>query len=116
VSATESRLLIQYWERRAFVLTLDTGLVTVDGIAIAGEHIGIHIGVTHWVDVTHIPTGRKLAAFQTLGAAMELAHRIVYLRDWSSATLQLSSEEVKRITDLIVAVKATEHMPHRVLL
>jgi hypothetical protein len=115
--------MTQQWTRMAYNIAMDSlttlgngdasGWVRVDGIVLNDNHeLGLHIGVTHQVDVTHVPSGKRIGSFDTLGAAMEFAHRIVYLRDWS--TDAVTPDEGKAITDIYTTLTASAVRPTRV--
>jgi hypothetical protein len=107
---------VQYWHRQVYRIVIEDDVgskaVQVDGIVMADTpDIGLHMGSTHYVDVTHIPTGRRIGSFATLGAGMEFVHRIAYLRDWGKRDLVITEEEAKHIRELWAAVSATEQKP-----
>jgi hypothetical protein len=112
------------WTRMTYRIAMDhlaqlsngpeySGLVEVDGIVHNDEHeIGLHIGTTNQVDVTHLPTGKRIGGFDTLGAAMEFVHRVAYLRDWKHGNL--TTAEHTAITQVHATIAATAHRPRRV--
>jgi hypothetical protein len=90
------------------------GLVVVDGIVAA--ELGLHIGVTYQVDVTHVPSGKRIGGFDTLGAALEFVERVAYIRDWSTVPLTVTQEEEKAVWDAYKAVLTTMERPRRIAL
>jgi hypothetical protein len=117
-------LMTQQWTRKAYTIVMDhlatlnnggesSGQVQVDGIVLNENHeLGLHIGITHQVDVTHIPSGKRIGGFDTLGAAMEFAHRIAYLRNWSNA--DITEDESKAIRATYATLTASAVRPTRV--
>lgn len=114
--------MTQQWTRRKFNIAMDhlttlgngevSGLVEVDGIVLNDNHeLGLHVGLTHMVDVTHLPSGKRIGGFDTLGAAMEFAHRIAYLRDWKDG--DVTEPEAKAITDIYTTIAASATRPRR---
>lgn len=67
------------WTRQSFLILTrlhrDQSLahVSVDGM-VRGM-VGIHVRETSAIDVTHLPTGRRIATFTNLGACFEFASR-----------------------------------------
>jgi hypothetical protein len=125
--ATTNRLgdlMTQQWMRMAYEINMvhlttlsgngeTSGKVRVDGIVLnENRELGLHIGLTQQVDVTHIPSGKRIGGFDTLGAAMEFAHRIAYLRDWKDD--QITEPETKAISDLHATLTASAVRPTRV--
>jgi hypothetical protein len=114
----------QQWTRKTYLIIMgemltlgnqrpQDGWVQVDGIVLSDSpELGLHVGVTQQIDVTHIPTGKRIGGFDTLGAAMEFAHRVAYLRDWS--TDAVTPEECTAITNLHTTLAATAVRPRRV--
>jgi hypothetical protein len=109
--------LVTQWRRAPFVIAMKNGImVKVDGMILGDGHIGVHIGVTHFVDVTHILSGLQLARFKTLGAAVEYAERIGHFRDWTLMPVAFSPEETTALIYLRDALIMSEHLPYRVTL
>lgn len=108
--------LVHQWRRARFDIMMadPVGRVRVDGVVLDElPDLGMHIGVTHFVDVTHVPSGLRIAGFSTLGGAMEFVHRIAYLRAWHEETFILSPEEAKSIQDTAELLFASEILPFR---
>jgi hypothetical protein len=75
------------WKRAKFRIRLTNpeGWAEVDGVTSAAcPHLGLHLSQSGLgvIDVTHIPTGRRIADFRTLGAAMEYVTEIIPLATW----------------------------------
>jgi hypothetical protein len=105
------------WRRSPYVIAMNDGqMAKVDGMVLGDGQIGIHVGVTHFVDVTHTVSGFKLAGFQTLGAAVEYAERIAHFRDWMIMPVVLTPEEKAALMALRDTIALTEHFPHKVVL
>jgi hypothetical protein len=112
--------LAQHWQRQAFAIAMDHDdadvppTVLVDGIVMSDQpDLGLHVGVTHFIDVTHIPTGKRIGGFVTLGGAMEFTHRIAYLRDWHHKDTPLTAAELTAIELIKANVLASEHRPRK---
>lgn len=101
------------WERSQFLIVMEGGsYVRVDGMVLSGTpHLGVHIGTTHYVDVTHIPSGRCVARLLTLGAAIEYVHRVAPLRDWHGPTVELTPEIEQLLRDTLAYIRTTETPP-----
>lgn len=106
------------WRRCAF--RLDMGKdhpAEVDGIVLDTPTvtpcpvIGIHFGTTHSVDVTHVPSGLRIAGFTSLGAAMEFAVRVAYLVDWTVAEPMISDGAATAIENVRRILEATSFRP-----
>jgi hypothetical protein len=85
------------WNRRTFRIHSANArdgaleLVPVDGIVLGkAPWFGIHIRGHEHADVTHVPTGRRIASFSTLGAALEYAETIVPWTNWRSENVEIS--------------------------
>lgn len=95
--------LVQAWERQTYSLALSDGpeaRVSVDGIAMKEvPWIGLHVGSTASIDVTHIPSGKRIGGFASLGSALEFAARIAYLLDWRVIAPDLSAPSVCAIEE-----------------
>jgi hypothetical protein len=76
-----------------------------------GSGLGIHTGVSHEVDVTHLATGRRVAGFPSLGAALAFVDKIVYFVDWSRTPFELSPAETLAIRDCISYILSTDTRP-----
>lgn len=92
------------------------GYAKVQGIALGS--LGLHIGLTHWVDVTHLLSGRKLAGFRTLGGAASFVEELYYSLIFTTEAFQkvepqLSITEAGRIRDLIAKHRELEELPQR---
>lgn len=70
---------------------------------------GLHVGITHFVDVTHLGTGLKLGAFRSLGAAMEFVEQIKPLHNWPALLAnEIPYPLVVEITKLVADLRASE--------
>lgn len=97
-------------QRATFEVALDTGRTAqVDGL-ILGD-LGIHIGLTHFADVTHLPTGRRVSGFRTLGGALEFAQRVQCMVAWGRTPFELSPAEHVAITEVARYIFSTEANP-----
>lgn len=106
-------LMVQSWKRHSFAIAMEDGKVRVDGITIGErQEIGLHFGVTAKIDATHIPSGKKIGSFDTLGAAVEFAHRVVNLRDWAND--RITGAEYSAILEVYTTVRNTERRPEAV--
>jgi hypothetical protein len=77
-------VVVHAWQRRQFEIAVDNphGRVSVDGICLASVPIGLHFRDMYGIDVTHLPSGKRLGKLTSLGAAMEFVHRVAFLCDW----------------------------------
>lgn len=111
--------MVQSWKRTMFQITMDFpdgshGKVEVDGITMSEQpDIGLHVGQTHFIDATHIPTGKRIGQFQTLGAAVEFVHRIAHILPWSDPAHEFTAPEIAAITNTYLTTRASEQRPRR---
>lgn len=106
------------WTAHKFrVLMADPeGFAKVYGLALGS--LALHIGLTHWVDVSHLPSGRKLATFRTLGGAVAFVEDCHYKLPWSVETWQLAEPQLSlsqaaQVRDLIAKHRESEELPTR---
>jgi hypothetical protein len=115
-----SRELVHEWRRGSYrIRKSDRDLMPaeVDGIVLQADGeicLGMHVGMTHDVDVTHIPSGKRVGHFRTLGAAMEFVHRIAYLTDWTLPDPVLKDHTIVAITEIHRTLLLSERTPHDV--
>lgn len=115
-----TRELVHEWRRATYkIRKSDRDLMPaeVDGIVLNADGetcLGIHVGVTHTVDVTHLPSGKRVGHFYTLGAAMEFVHRIAYLTDWTFDDPVLKDHTVIAIGEIHRTLLLSERRPHDV--
>jgi hypothetical protein len=86
----------------------------VDGIQIVGGHIGIHLRSPDWMDVTHIPSGRRLSYFKSVGAALSFAEQVHTMHDWSSPLIDVPDELVQKILGMARMLSDTAYLPRTV--
>jgi hypothetical protein len=109
--------LVKAWVRRPYQIKMHdpSGVIEVDGIVCAdAPSLGVHLGISHDVDVTHIPTGARIAHFETLGGALEFVARIASLRDWATLRGELPEAEVKAVREVLAYVASIERRPRRI--
>jgi hypothetical protein len=90
------------------------GVVQVDGL-VFGTAIGVHIGVTHHVDVTHLSSGLRIASFDTLGAAVEFAVRALHIVEWGKQPFCITSVEQAAIEEIRQYAVTSAVRPRHVL-
>jgi hypothetical protein len=79
----------------------------VDGIRLHDVPIGIHASDRCALDVTHIPSGKRIAAFTSLGVAMEFVERVAYLTNlWHEEHPQIDAEVQDVVTRIAAEVIA----------
>ncbi len=106
-----------HWTRTHYKLTMvrPSGRVKVDGITLkACPFLGLHLGQTGLIDVTHLPSGRRIADFRTLGAAMEYVTKIAPLTDWSTEIPDITPEVEKTLLGYAFEMYKTETRPQNV--
>lgn len=106
------------WSPRNYrVLMADPeGYAKVCGIALGD--LACHIGLTHFVDVTHLATGRKLASMRTLGGAVAFVEDLYYNCPWATdkfaeAEPRLTLAQAGVVRDLIAKHREAEQLPTR---
>lgn len=105
------------WMARRFRIALEKGWCEVDGMCWNPHNLGIHIWSNNSVavDVTHIPTGKRLASFASLGAAMNFVESIDDLFDWNQPTLANLPPDMERLVRGSARVHQEESFPPRPL-
>lgn len=87
------------WTRARFEIRMQEpdSWVEVDGMRWNPHNLGVHVWTTGAADVTHIPSGKRLGSFSSLGAAMDFAQVIDDLYDWNLSTLKDLPADVERL-------------------
>lgn len=107
------------WSRLEYLITMNepSGCARVDGICFNGtSSLGLHTDHNGRVVVTHIPSGKQLCAFRTLGAATEFVERIYPLTDWTDVAPVLEESTRIEILKLGHDLFVKEKLPARVAL
>jgi hypothetical protein len=100
-------LFVIAWTRRTFRITLSTSAsMEVDGIIANGAPLGIHIR-DRYIDITHLPSGQRIASVTSLGAAMGIVYGIAPLTDWTQEAPVITKE----IADTIAILTGTAFVP-----
>lgn len=99
---------VRAWQRKSFEIVLDDYRgqvlrVGVDGIVMGGVPLGLHFRDLYGIDVTHIPSGKRLAKLPTLGGAMDFVHQVAALCDWDALEPDIPAETVTAILNHITA-------------
>lgn len=127
----------EHWRRATFRVAMNDvavlgngtphdGFVEVDGIVMSPLHdvqgeghaepeLGLHVGLTHMVDCTHLASGKRIGSFETLGAAMEFVNRLAYVANWRNPAERITAGEAKALSDLYANVTASACRPRRVV-
>lgn len=92
------------------------GFAKVYGMALGS--LGLHLGLTHFVDITHLPSGRKIAGFRTLGGAVAFVEELYYKFPWATERFQeanprWSMAQASDVRDLIAKHREHEEIPVR---
>jgi hypothetical protein len=83
--------VLQAWTRRTFCIKTKLGaLMEVDGILFTGAPIGLHIR-DRYVEITHVPSGFRIATADSLGAAMGIVLGIAPMTDWTQESPKISN-------------------------
>jgi len=99
---------VRAWQRMGYAIVVDDyrGVVSkieVDGIVMGGVPLGLHFRDLYGIDVTHIPSGKRIAKLPTLGGAMEFVHQVALLCDWSTEAPTIPEETLTAILNHILA-------------
>lgn len=80
----------------------------VDGITVPeAPGLGLHVSRAR-VNITHLASGKLVAQFHTLGAALECAQRLGPISNWTRKLTQINPYEQQAWEDIITAVRNTE--------
>src|SRR3954471_14123149 len=103
-SMPSTSVVVHAWQRRQFEIVVDNphGFVSVDGICLASVPIGLHFRDMYGIDVTHMPSGKRIGKLTSLGGAMEFVHRIAFVCDWH----QIEPEVPSIVTEILRDVEA----------
>lgn len=97
------------WEPHRYRIAMQpNGWCEVDGMRWQPHNLGVHIWTNGTVDVTHIPSGKRLASFPSLGAAMGFAESIDDLYDWNLPTLDNLPHDMERLVKGSIRVHQEE--------
>lgn len=77
---------------------------TVDGIKHPTAPLGIHFNGRQTCDVTHLPSGRRIRGFPSLGAAISFTERVATIADWTPAVIALDPLTEARVHALAAEV------------
>lgn len=75
----------------------------VYGIRHAEWLLGIHVNDAGWSDVTHIPTGQRIATFKALGSALAFTSDIAPVYNWRLPVL-IIEDHIERMIRAYVNV------------
>lgn len=80
------------WSAARFNILLANTLTfkEVDGIRLEEALLGVHVDDMERAHVTHIPSGKRLHGFKTLGQAVRFAESIKVLYPWREVLLNIS--------------------------
>ena len=83
--------LLTAWSRRSFTIKTTLGAtMEVDGIVSTSVPIGMHLR-ERYIEITHLPSGFRIATANSLGAAMNIVAGIAPLTDWSAESPKISN-------------------------
>lgn len=103
------------WERARYRLSMADATarpLEVDGITmVEAPWIGLHIGPAASVDVTHVPSGKRIGGFASLGSALEFAARIAYLLEWKVIEPVISADHARALEEARRDVDASAFAP-----
>lgn len=104
------------WIPARFNITLrdPDGTCEVDGMKHVPALLGIHITVSGTADVTHIPTGKRLGSFGSLGAAVEFVEVVKDLYAWHEPTLNVPLTTERLIQAAISAHQQRAFAPRQI--
>jgi hypothetical protein len=62
----------------------------VDGIVSASAPLGLHLR-ERYIEITHLPSGFRIATANSLGAAMNIVAGITPMTDWTAESPRISN-------------------------
>lgn len=100
------------WTRRFYQIKVDNpnGTVEVDGMVFGSAPLGLHFRDMYGIDVTHVPSGKRIAKLTSLGAALEFVHRIARLTDWT----QMEPTLPARLQEILHTVTESARRPRMI--
>jgi hypothetical protein len=104
-----NHVAIHAWVRKSYEIVVDQpeGKVLVDGIALGTVPLGLHFRNTDYIDVTHIPSGKRVWHFTSLGAALDFTQRVAHMVLWGREHPVVPEQ----IFQLAREIEASAHRP-----